>query len=311
MYPCLGYPRGDYERPSSLPSLQSAAADVFGLADCQPEIRLPRRKSWIGSVVHSYARTSSVRCFDSAVARYIGRGHTCTRRGEKHQTRRRHGRKDCCHGSGGSSAICSVAQKTIGLSHPTIRCPINLIGEAELIRCLFRTPHAVVLRAKRRTPLIARNIPAAKPRSSATVGSRVSGNPFFTMQYVYTRQDNVNFRISTATLWRNLPLNHRPPRPPSSVLFCLKLKPRYVPERRTSKRGKGSPTPASTCETFCRLIRRASRERAFPRRRAEKHRSPRTGHATDGDRRGTRSASQFSEDWKRPGLVFIFERATT
>src|SRR5690348_1769392 len=52
-------------------------------------------------------------------------------------------------------------------------------------------------------------------------------------------------RISTARPWRNLPLNHRPPRPPSSVLFCLKLKPPCALERRTSKCGKGSPTLAS------------------------------------------------------------------
>src|SRR5213082_3995668 len=41
--------------------------------------------------------------------------------------------------------------------------------------------------------------------------------------------------ISTATPWRNWPLNHPRRRPPSSVLFCLKLKPRYARERPTNR----------------------------------------------------------------------------
>jgi len=119
-----GVPRGDYERPPSLPSLQSASADVFRLAECQPEVCLPRRESWIGRLVYSYARTSSARYLDSAVARYIGRGNTCARRGEKHQTQRRHGREDRCHATGRSGAICAVAQETIASSKPRMKCLI-------------------------------------------------------------------------------------------------------------------------------------------------------------------------------------------
>jgi hypothetical protein len=49
-----GTSHGDRERPSPLPSLQFAKADVFGLAEFQPEVCLPRGKSWIGWIVHSY-----------------------------------------------------------------------------------------------------------------------------------------------------------------------------------------------------------------------------------------------------------------
>lgn len=78
--------------------------------------------------------------------------------------------------------------------------------------------------------------------------------------------------ISTARLWRNLPLNHRPQRPPFSVLFCLKLKPHCARERPTSKCGKGSPTPASIspAKPFADSFAGHAKKRAYPRRRAGK-----------------------------------------
>lgn len=78
--------------------------------------------------------------------------------------------------------------------------------------------------------------------------------------------------ISTAMLWRNLPLNHRPPRPPSSVLFCVKLKPRWARGRRTSKCGKGSLTLASISPAKLSADSFAGRAEnlAYPRRGAEK-----------------------------------------
>ena len=121
----LGYPRGDYERPSSLPSLQFAKADVFGLAERHAEVCLPRRESWIGRVVHSHGRASSPRYSHPVVARHLGRGDTGASRGEKYQTQTRHGCRDCCHGTGGSSAISSVAQEAISSSKSWTTCVIQ------------------------------------------------------------------------------------------------------------------------------------------------------------------------------------------
>src|SRR5437588_6368330 len=48
-----------------------------------------------------------------------------------------------------------------------------------------------------------------------------------------------------------------------------------------------------TCETFCRLIRRARKKNRVSAARREKCRSPETARPTNCDQRGTRSGSQF------------------
>src|SRR6266566_1883254 len=70
------------------------------------------------------------------------------------------------------------------------------------------------------------------------------------------------------TPWRNWPLNHPPRRPPSSVLFCLKSKPRYARERRTNKSGNGSPKPGSIsrAKRFAGSFAAHVKEIAYPRR---------------------------------------------
>src|SRR5437870_2794892 len=70
------------------------------------------------------------------------------------------------------------------------------------------------------------------------------------------------------TPWRNWPLNHPPRRPPSSVLFCLKSKPRYARERRTTKSGNGSPKPGSIsrAKRFAGSFAAHVKEIAYPRR---------------------------------------------
>lgn len=108
--------RDDNQRSPSLPTLQAVQADVLGMAEYQPEVRLPYRESWIGWVVPSYARASSARNLYPVAARYHGRRYTRACRGEAKQTQRRHGRQNCRHGARRSNAICSVAQKAIRTS---------------------------------------------------------------------------------------------------------------------------------------------------------------------------------------------------
>lgn len=108
--------RDDNQRSPSLPTLQAVQADVLGMAEYQPEIRLPYRESWIGWVVPSYARASSARNLYPVAARHHGRGYTRACRGEEQQTQRRHGRQNRRHGARRSHAICSVAQKAIRTS---------------------------------------------------------------------------------------------------------------------------------------------------------------------------------------------------
>ena len=100
--------------------------------------------------------------------------------------------------------------------------------------------------------------------------------------------------ISTATPWRNWPLNHPPRRPPSSVLFCLKSKPRYARERRTNKSGNGSPKPGSIsrAKRFAGSFAAHVKEIAYPRRGGKSVEAPKL-HVTNCDQRGTRSGSQF------------------
>ena len=73
----------DYQGSSSLPTLQTGQADIFGLAEYQPEIRLPNRKSWIGWVVPSYARASSAGNLYPVAPGHHGRGYTGARGGEE------------------------------------------------------------------------------------------------------------------------------------------------------------------------------------------------------------------------------------
>src|SRR5206468_9645416 len=76
------------------------------------------------------------------------------------------------------------------------------------------------------------------------------------------------------TPWRNWPLNHPPRRPPSSVLFCLKSKPRYARERRTNKSGNGSPKPGSIsrAKRFAGSFAAHVKEIAYPRRGGKRDR---------------------------------------
>src|SRR5438128_8711573 len=80
------------------------------------------------------------------------------------------------------------------------------------------------------------------------------------------------FARVTATPWKNWPLNHPRRRPPSSVLFCLKLKSWSARERPTNKSGNGSPKPGSIspAKRFADSFAGRARKRAHPRRRARK-----------------------------------------
>jgi hypothetical protein len=116
-------------------------------------------------------------------------------------------------------------------------------------------------------------------------------------------------RISTAAPWRNLPLNHPPRRPPSSALFCLKLKPRCSQERHTNKSGNGSPRRASIspAKRFADSFVAHAKERAYPPRWAGK--GPTSPNCPPSKLRLAWNTIRWSisEKWRRPGRVFIIE----
>src|SRR5438094_10586108 len=76
--------------------------------------------------------------------------------------------------------------------------------------------------------------------------------------------------ISTATPWRNWPLNYPPRRPPYSVLFCLKGALRSGKTHKQIWQRLCEAGLDITCETFCRLVRRARKKPRTSAARGEK-----------------------------------------